>query len=88
MRSEDEPCIRCGHTRSRHIDRASLPEAIEPCDEDKCSCSEFISADDHERARRWWVTNRGHVSTVDDRHLVSLAQEFARIRGEEQRRDP
>lgn len=87
-RPEDEPCVRCRHTRSRHIDRASLPEAIEPCDEDRCSCAEFISAVDHDRARHWWVTNRGHVSTVDDMSLLALAQEFARVRGEERGRAP
>lgn len=86
MRREDEPCVRCHHTRSRHIDRDSLPEAIEPCDE--CAqCPEFISRADHDRARRWWIENRGHVSAVDDMSVIALAQEFARVRGEERRRE-
>lgn len=83
---ENEPCVRCGHLRARHIDRASLPEAIEPCDEDGCECPEHISAADVERARKWWVRVEGHISPADDRKLIALAEEFARVRGEDRRR--
>lgn len=82
MSPHNEPCVRCGHIRARHIDRASLPEAIEPCDEDGCQCPEFISAANVERARRWWVRVQGHLSTTDDHKLIALAEEFARVRGE------
>lgn len=41
FRAEDEDCARCAHPRSRHIDRASLPDSEEPCDEDGCPCTEF-----------------------------------------------
>lgn len=42
FRGSDVPCARCGHIRARHIDRASLPDSKEPCDEDDCPCVEFV----------------------------------------------
>lgn len=86
-----EACATCTHERGRHIDRASLPRSIEPCDEPGCSCTEFVPSgkpsDDWFDARdltvlRWLVSAQAFHDQPDSAELgrvrlVGLARDVA-----------